>query len=64
MLPLSMPVSNSATALPSTSRAGTAKFDLGAEHASKHITIYECPSSVTVKMPGTTRETYDYGKHF
>jgi hypothetical protein len=34
-----MPVSNRATALLSTSRAGLAKFDLGAEHASKHITI-------------------------
>ena len=40
MLPLSMPVSNSATAFPSISRAGSAKFDLGAEHTSKHITIY------------------------
>ena len=39
MLPLSMPVSNRATTLLSTSRAGLAKFDLGAEHASKHITI-------------------------
>ena len=44
MLPLSIPVSNSATALPSTSRAGAAKFDLGAEHASKHITIYDAPA--------------------
>ncbi len=41
MLPLSMPVSNRATALPSSSRAGAAKFDLGAEHTSKHITIYD-----------------------
>lgn len=39
MLPLSMPVSNNVTALLSTSRAGIAKFDLGAEDTSKHITI-------------------------
>jgi hypothetical protein len=39
MLPLSMPVSNNATALLSTSRAGIAKFDFGAEDTSKHITI-------------------------
>jgi hypothetical protein len=38
-LPLSMPVSNKATALLSTSRAGIARFDLGAEVTSKHITI-------------------------
>jgi len=39
MLPLLMPVSNNVTALLSTSRAGIAKFDLGAEDTSKHITI-------------------------
>jgi hypothetical protein len=41
MLPFSTPVSNSATALSSTSRAGIARFDLGAEVTSKHITICE-----------------------
>jgi hypothetical protein len=39
MLPPSMPVSNNVTALLSTSRAGIAKFDLGADDTSKHITI-------------------------
>jgi hypothetical protein len=59
-LPLSMPTSNSATAFLSTSRAGFAKFDLGAEHASKRITICEV-------LGQTSREeqrTYDYGKKF
>ena len=41
MLPLSTPVSNSVTALLSTSRAGIANFDLGAKVTSKHITICE-----------------------
>ena len=39
ILPLSIPVSNNITALSSTSRAGIARFDLGAEDTSKHITI-------------------------
>lgn len=62
MLPLSMPVSNSATAFPSISRAGSAKFDLGAEHTNKHITIYgvRCYTEMLGRKPGP----YDYGKHF
>jgi hypothetical protein len=59
MLPLSMPVSNSATAFPSISRAGSAKFDFGAEHTSKHITIYEAQryTEIPEQRPGQERHT-------
>ena len=62
-LPLSIPVSKSATALLSTSRAGFAKFDLGAEHTSKHITIYDMLWQTSRKSTWA-KDTYDYGKHF
>jgi len=53
-LPLSMPTSNSATAFLSTSRAGFAKFDLGAEHASKRITICEVLGQISRRSKART----------
>jgi hypothetical protein len=63
MLPLSMPVSNSATALLSTSRAGIAKFDLGAEVTSKHITICEVLWQEVRGKITWARNTYNYREH-